>query len=70
MGIRDKIKAHKRKQTRVDLVGGAGVNVQDARRRAEKTPKDTTRGVQQRMSEYKRGSVIDKVKVYKHPDNK
>ena len=71
MGIKSKIKDYKRKQKRVDLVGPQGVNVQDARRRAIKdNPKAVTRDVQKRMGEYKRGNVIDKVKVYKHPDNK
>ena len=65
-----KIEDYHRKMKRVELVGSTGVNIQDARRRAAKNPKDVTRDVQKRMGEYKRGSVIDKVKVYKHPENK
>lgn len=60
----------RRTRTRVDLVGTEGVNIQDARERAAKTPKEKGREVQQRMKEYKSGKVIDKVKRYKHPDNK
>ena len=70
MGIKKKIQDYKRKQTRVDLVGPEGVNVQDARRRKAKTPKAITRDVQKRMGEYKRGNVIDKVKRYKNPENR
>ena len=70
MGIKRKIQDYKRKQARVDLVGTHGVNVQDKRRKAAKTPKAVTRDVQQRMGEYKRGNVIDKVKRYKNPLNK
>ena len=65
----------KRTRTRVDLVGSDGVNIQDARERAAKTPKEKGREVQRRMGEYKSGSVkrdkvIDKVKRYKNPGNK
>jgi len=64
------MKERNRLVSRVEKVGSDGVNKQDKRRRNVKTPKGMTRDVQQRMKEYKRGSVIDKVKVYKHPDNK
>jgi hypothetical protein len=76
MGLSRKMKNYKygRKMKRVELVGGAGVNLQDAREReAGKDPKKQTRAVQQRMKEYRQGhtdTVIDKVKVYKNPGNK
>jgi hypothetical protein len=59
-----------RTRTRVDLLGGdgEGVNIQDARKRAAKTPKEQIRATMQRMKEYKQGYVertIDNVKRYK-----
>ena len=50
----------RRTETRVGLVGGDGVNIQDARRRAaEKAgPQAVSRDVQKRMKEYRTG-VID-----------
>ena len=65
----------RRKETRVGLVGADGVNIQDARERAAKTPKEKGREVQRRMAEYKSGivkkdKVIDKVKRYKNPGNR
>ena len=70
MGIKKMIQDHQRKVKRVDLVGPEGVNIQDARRKKiNKLPKQVTRDVQQRMKEYRTGtvkvSVIDKVKRYK-----
>lgn len=58
MGIKRKIQDYKRKERRVQLVGTAGVNKQDTRRRKAKTPKAVTRDVQKRMGEYKRGRVV------------
>ena len=60
----------RQKQKRVELVGADGVNKQNRRREAAKTPKAVTLDVQQRMKEYKGAKVIDKVKRYKHPENK
>ena len=74
--IKDVIREGLRKERRVDLVTGEGVNIQNRRREAiEKDPKAVSRDVQQRMYEYrtgsvKKGNVIDKVKRYKNPDNK
>ena len=59
-----------RTRRRVELVGADGVNKQDTRRRAAKTPKAKTLDVQQRMKEYKGAKVIDKVKRYKNPGNR
>ena len=60
------INDYKRKLKRVELVGSGGVNKQDKRRKAAKTPKAVTRDVMQRMDEYKgRSKVIDKVKRYR-----
>ena len=70
MGIKKMIQDHARRVTRVDLVGADGVNKQDTRRRAAKTPKAKTLDVQQRMKEYRGAKVIDKVKRYKNPGNK
>ena len=68
--LKDKIKNYKRREKRVQLVGAEGVNIQDRRRRKVTTDRGMSRDVQQRMKEYKSGKVIDKVKRYKHPDNK
>ena len=70
MGIKKMIQDHQRKVKRVDLVGPEGVNIQDARRKKiNKLPKQVTRDVQQRMKEYRTGTVkvstINKVKRYK-----
>jgi len=57
MVMKRKISAYKQKLKRVELVGSDGVNKQDTRRRAAKTPKAVTRDVQKRMSEYRTGRV-------------
>ena len=68
--IKDVMREGRQKPRRVELVGSDGVNKQDKRRRAAKTPKDVTLDVQQRMKEYRGEKVIDKVKRYKNPGNK
>ena len=73
MNLRDKIKEHNRLMKRVELVGTDGVNKQDARRRkAEKSddPNAISKDVQMRFKEYGANRVINKVKRYKHPENK
>ena len=57
MVMKRKIREYKQKLKRVELVGSDGVNKQDNRRRAAKTPKAVTRDVQKRMKEYRTGRV-------------
>jgi hypothetical protein len=63
-----------RQRDRQIAVGGEGVAEQNARRKAvRKAGGNLAKDAVQRVGEYKRGrvdKVIDKVKVYKHPENK
>jgi len=61
-----------RTRKRVELVGADGVNYQDARAR-KAGPENAGKEARKRVGEYQRGrvdKVIDKVKRYKHPENK
>jgi hypothetical protein len=53
---KDSIRRQKNKQKRVDLVGGAGVNRQDARERAAGEA-GAAREAVKRVGEYRRGRV-------------
>ena len=54
--LRDSIKRHKQKVARVDRVGTAGVNFQDARARAAGEAGAASQAVK-RVGEYKKGKV-------------